>query len=195
MFAYIEGTLVQKEATFAIIDVQGVGYQLRISLPTFSALEVGKKTKLHTHLQIREDAHTLFGFQDLGEKKLFLDLVSVSGVGANTAMIILSSMSAKEIQEAIVTENLRVIQGIKGIGLKTAQRLILELKDKIKKENIELGSTLPAHAGSLAKAEALQALLALGLTKPLAEKNLETISKKYGDSLTVEEYIKHALRS
>jgi Holliday junction DNA helicase RuvA len=174
--------------------VQGVGYQLRISLPTFSLLEVGKKVKLHTHLQIREDAHTLFGFNDLAEKKLFLDLVSVSGVGANTAMIILSSMSAKEIQEAIVSENLRVIQGIKGIGVKTAQRLILELKDKIKKENAELGSTNPAQVGSLAKAEALQALIALGLAKPLAEKNLEAISKKMGDSLTVEEYIKYALR-
>lgn len=195
MFAYIEGTLVQKEATFAIVDVQGVGYHLRISLPTFSALEVGKKTKLYTHLQVREDAHTLFGFRDLAEKKLFLDLVSVSGVGANTAMIILSSMSAKEIQEAIASENLRVIQGIKGIGIKTAQRLILELKDKIKKENAELGNTSPAQTGSLAKAEALQALLALGLSKPLAEKNLETVSKKHGDSLTVEEYIKHALRT
>ncbi len=195
MFAYIEGVLVQKEATFAIIDVQGIGYHLRISLPTFSMMEVGKKAKLHTHLQVREDAHTLFGFIDLAEKKLFLDLVSVSGVGTNTAMIILSSMSAKEIQEAIATENLKVIQGIKGIGIKTAQRLILELKDKIKKENIELGSASPAHIGSLAKAEALQALLALGLTKQLAEKNLDTVAKKHGDALTVEEYIKYALRT
>lgn len=195
MFAYIEGTLIQKEATFAILDVQGVGYHLRISLPTFSALEVGKKTKLYTHLQVREDAHTLFGFTHLTEKKLFLDLVSVSGVGTNTAMIILSSMTAKEIQEAIASENLKVIQGIKGIGLKTAQRLILELKDKIKKENTELGNIAPAHTGSLAKAEALQALLALGLSKVLAEKNLETVAKKHGESLTVEEYIKHALRT
>ena len=195
MFAYIEGVLVQKEATFAVLDVQGVGYHLRISLPTFSALEVGKKVKLFTHLQVREDAHTLFGFRDLAEKKLFLDLVSVSGVGANTALIILSSHTAQEIQQAIVSENLRVIQGIKGIGIKTAQRLILELKDKIKKENADLGSTLPASTASLAKAEALQALIALGIAKPLAEKNLEAITKKFGDNLTVEEYIKHALRA
>lgn len=195
MFAYIEGVLVQKEATFAVLDVQGVGYHLRISLPTFSALEVGKKVKLFTHLQVREDAHTLFGFRDLAEKKLFLDLVSVSGVGANTAMIILSSHTAQEIQQAIVSENLRLIQGIKGIGIKTAQRLILELKDKIKKENADLGSTLPANTASLAKAEALQALIALGIAKPLAEKNLEAITKKFGDNLTVEEYIKHALRA
>ncbi len=195
MFAYIEGLLVQKEATFAVLDVQGVGYYLRISLPTFSALEAGKKVKLFTHLQVREDAHTLYGFRDLAEKKLFLDLTSVSGVGANTAMIMLSSLSVQELQTAIVKEDQRTIQGIKGIGIKTAQRLILELKDKVKKENADLGSALPAHTASVAKVEALQALIALGIAKPLAEKNIEAVGKKHGDNLTVEEYIKHALRA
>jgi holliday junction DNA helicase RuvA len=193
MIAYLEGVLVHKEPAFLIIDIGGIGYQVRIALPTYSALELGKKCKLHTYLLVREDAHTLFGFLDLIEKKVFLDLISVSGIGANTALVILSSLSVKELQQAIAGENTKLIQGIKGIGLKTAQRLVLELKDKIKKDSpdmIGIGGTSP----SLAKSEALAALIALGLAKPLAEKNIETVSKKYGENLSVEEYVRYALR-
>jgi Holliday junction DNA helicase RuvA len=195
MIAYLEGILIQKEPTFVILDVGGVGYQVRIALPTFSALEVGKRSKLQTYLLIREDAHTLYGFLDIVEKKLFLDLLSVSGVGANTAMLILSSLSTSEIQSAIVNEKVNVIQSVKGIGLKTAQRLILELKDKIKKENLDAVGLVQAGSPSLAKSEALQALLALGLTKIMAEKNIETICKKHGDNLSVEEMIRYALKA
>ena len=155
---------------------------------------------MHTFLHIREDAHTLYGFIDNEEKKVFLDLISVSGIGAGTAMIILSSLSTAEIQEAIVREDVRTIQSIKGIGNKTAQRLILELKDKIKKENMELANTIVSSPGSdtqrklLAKNEAILALTALGIPKNTAEKNLETIIKKHGNNLSVEELIKLALK-
>ena len=194
MIAYLEGLVVHKEASFVILDLQGVGYQVRIALPTYAALEVGKKFKLHTFMQVREDAHTLFGFKELAEKKIFLDLTSVSGIGANTALVILSSLSITEIKNAIASENVSTIQGIKGIGLKTAQRIILELKDKILKENVDIGTTSPANIGSLVRAEALQALIALGISKLVAEKNLEAIAKKHGTDLGVEDLIRYALK-
>ena len=155
---------------------------------------------MQTFLHIREDAHTLYGFIDNEEKKVFLDLISVSGIGAGTAMIILSSLSTAEIQEAIVREDVRTIQSIKGIGNKTAQRLILDLADKIKIKNMELANTIVSSPGSdtqrklLAKNEAILALTALGIPKNTAEKNLETIIKKHGNNLSVEELIKLALK-
>lgn len=196
MFAYIQGELVQKEATYVILDVQGVGYHIKVSLNTSSAIGEEKKCKLHTYLQVREDAHTLFGFWDLEEKKLFLDLISVSGIGTNTAMIMLSSLATADIQQAIISENIKVIQSIKGIGLKTAQRLVLELKDKIKKENIEtLGVGKVSHtARIMVKNEAIEALMALGLPKTIADKNIETIIKQKGEDLKLEELIRFALK-
>lgn len=196
MIAYLEGKVAQKDPAYAIIDVQGVGYEIRISLQTYSALpEVGQKAKVFTYLNIREDAHILFGFGVPDEKMLFLDLVGVSGVGPATALVMLSSLSSSEIRQAIMNEDLRVVQSIKGIGSKTAQRVILELKDKMRKDS--LTSPVPfltGVTGGSVRSEALAALVTLGLPKAAAEKNLDTILKREGDGLTVEELIKLALR-
>ncbi len=197
MIAYLSGKLNYKDPAYAIIDVGGVGYEVKISLQTFSALPAPNETcKLFTYLQIREDAHILYGFSEPDEKVLFLDLISVSGVGSVTALIMLSSMSSSEIRQAIVNEDVKTIQTVKGIGGKTAQRVIIDLKDKIKKENLlspQQPSLLQA-TNNKTRSEALAALVMLGIPKPTAEKSIETILKREGDSLTVEQLIKFALR-
>ncbi|GHB73179.1 Holliday junction branch migration protein RuvA [Persicitalea jodogahamensis] len=196
MIAYLEGKVAYKDPAYAIIDVQGVGYEVRISLQTYSALpEVGEKSKIVTYLNIRDDAHILFGFAEPDEKTLFLDLVGVSGVGPATALVMLSSLSSSEIRHAIMNEDVRVVQSIKGIGSKTAQRVILELKDKMRKDS--LASPVPFLAGvsgGSTRSEALAALVTLGIPKAAAEKSLDTIIKREGDQHTVEELIKLALR-
>ncbi len=197
MIAYIDGKLAHKDHAFVVIDVQGVGYEIRISLQTYAALpEVGERSKVFTYLHIREDAHVLYGFHEFDEKTLFLDLISVSGIGANTALVMLSSLSSAEIRQALVSEDVRTIQSIKGIGAKTAQRAIIELKDKLKKEQLTGSPTLNLIDTSSAKVrnEALAALVTLGIPKNVAEKSLDTILKKEGNQLTVEQLIKMALR-
>lgn len=197
MIAYLEGKLTYKEPAYAIIDVQGVGYEVRISLQTYSALpEVNERCRLFTYLNIREDAHILFAFQEMSEKQLFLDLVSVSGIGPNTALVMLSSLSSVEIRQAVITEDLRVIQGIKGIGAKTAQRVILELKDKLKKDHLASGSMttnlfLGPNAG--ARTDAISALIVMGIPRPVAEKSVDTLLKK-DPNASVEDLIKQSLR-
>lgn len=199
MIAYIDGKLTYKDPTFVIIDVQGVGYQLRISLSTYTALkDSAERCRLHTYLHIKEDAHTLYGFFEAEEKKLFLLLLSVSGIGPGTALLALSSMPAIELQTAIATEDVRVVQSIKGIGAKTAQRMILELKDKVRKEqggtypDFGLAVQNPSHNTN--RSEALSALVALGIAKPAAEKTLDAIIKRDGSNLSVEDLIKRALK-
>ena len=128
MIAYIEGKLVHKEAAYAIIDAGGLGYRINISLTTFSDIKDEEKCKLHTHLHVKEDSHTLYGFSTLSERGTFLKLINISGIGPSTALVMLSSLSPEDLRQAIITEDVRVIQSIKGIGGKTAQRIILELK-------------------------------------------------------------------
>ncbi|GAB2767105.1 Holliday junction branch migration protein RuvA [Rhabdobacter roseus] len=196
MIAYVAGKLAYKEPAYAIIDTQGVGYETRISLQTYAALpDVGQDCKLVTYLNIREDAHVLFGFADGDEKQLFLDLTAVSGIGPSTALVMLSSLSSSEIRHAIVNEDLRVIQSIKGIGSKTAQRVILELKDKMRKEELLSPLSLTAASpGNKLRNEALAALMTLGIPKPAAEKSIETILKREGNEISLEQLIKLALR-
>ncbi len=197
MIAYIEGKLVIKDPTYVIIDVGGVGYQIRISLQTYSSLAItDEKVKLHTHLSIKEDSHTLFGFFDNEEKNLFVDLISVSGIGPGTAMVMLSSLSASEIKHAIVTENVATVQSIKGIGAKTAARAIIELKDKFRKDQITGSPTLPGlNMPTYAlRNEALAALTTLGIARNVAEKSIEAILKKEGLGISLETLIKLALR-
>jgi holliday junction DNA helicase RuvA len=198
MIAYIDGKLTYKDPAYVIIDVNGVGYEIKISLQTYSALQDGhERCKLYTYLSIKEDSHTLFGFKELDEKTLFLDLLSVSGIGPSTALVMLSSMSSGEIRHALMNEDVKTIQSIKGIGAKTAARAIIELKDKLRKENM-LGGSVPTTifgaASSKVKNEALAALVTLGIPKNVAEKSIETILKKEGDDITVEQLIKLALR-
>jgi len=195
MIAYVEGEIKEIDPTFVTIDVTGIGYQIKISLNTFSALKSLKKALVHTHLHIKEDAHTLFGFTEKLEKKLFLDLISVSGVGPSTALMVLSSLNPEELQKAIAQEDVRTIQNVKGIGAKTAQRLILELKDKVLKENPTLPQlTLGKSQGNKIREEALQALVTLGYTKQIAEKTVDNILKTSQEELSVEQVIKKVLR-
>ncbi len=196
MIAYIEGRLTHKEPAYVIIDVNGVGYEIRISLQTYSALPEGEKCRLYTHFHVREDAQILYGFADRGEKKIFLDLMSVSGIGANTALMMLSSLSSAEIQQAIISEDVRTIQGIKGIGSKTAQRVILELRDKFKKDlYLTSGTpTMPVTSSNSIRTEALSALVTLGIPRNIAEKSIDTVLKREGDPLSLEQVIKLALK-
>jgi Holliday junction DNA helicase RuvA len=195
MIAYIDGKLTYKDPTYVIIEVGGIGYQIKISLNTYSGLAEGERCKLFTFLHIKEDAHTLYGFSELAEKNIFLHLISISGVGPNTGLMILSSLSVSEIQQAIVREDVRTIQRIKGIGAKTAQRLILELKDKLKKDVLVDQVNVSAVSHNTNQNEALSALITLGFARTVAEKTLDAIIKREGSHLTVEEYIKLALKS
>lgn len=195
MIAYIDGKLTYKDPTYVIIDVQGVGYQIKISLNTFAKLTEGERCKLHTFLHVKEDAHTLYGFAELAEKNVFLNLISISGVGPGTALMIVSSLTVQEFQQAIVREDVRTIQQVKGIGGKTAQRIILELKDKFKKDALVDVSNLTLVAHNTNRNEALSALITLGFARTVAEKTLDTIIKREGNDLSVEELIKSALKS
>ncbi len=200
MFAYINGKLVHKEQTLVVLETGNIGYEIRVSLPTSASLTIEQNYRLYTYLLIKEDSHTLYGFMEYEDKKLFLQLLSVSGVGANTAMLILSSLSVAEIKDAIAKENARLLQSVKGIGAKTAQQIILDLKDKMRKEDISETISTPNKTGGFyqttsAKHEALAALVTLGIAKATAEKSIETILKKYGENLKVEEIIRYALKN
>ena len=192
MISYIEGKLIEKTPTYAVIDCAGVGYSLNISLNTYSKITDDKICKLYAYLSIKEDSHTLFGFYEQSEKQLFLHLISVSGVGAGTARMILSSLTPPEIHAAIASGNVAALQKIKGIGLKSAQRIIVDLKDKFVKEGLVAEISSPAN--NKVKEEALSALLMLGFAKNTAEKALERVVKTEGENLLVEQLIKGALK-
>ncbi|QHL87694.1 Holliday junction branch migration protein RuvA [Nibribacter ruber] len=195
MIAYIDGRLAHKDPTYVIIDVGGVGYELRISLNTYGALPEGERCRLFTHLAIKEDSHTLYGFADSAEKNAFLHLISISGVGPNTGLMILSYLTVPELQQAIVREDVRTIQKVKGIGAKTAQRIILELRDKFRKGLGAEGLHVSFEAHNTSREEALSALVTLGFAKNMAEKTLDNIIKREGAGLSVEDMIKLALKS
>lgn len=191
MYEYFNGKLAYKAPTHVVIDVSGIGYYVHISLYTFSQIKDQENCKLFISLQVREDSHTLYGFATEGEKKLFENLISVSGIGPNTGRMILSSNTPDEIQSAIVNGQVALIQKIKGIGPKTAQRLILELQDKLKKQGFEALAS-PIQSQSVPD-EALSALVMLGFNKVAAEKVLNTILKTESN-LSVEDIIKLALK-
>ena len=191
MYEYFNGKLAYKAPTHVVIDVSGIGYYVHISLYTFSQIKDQENCKLFISLQVREDSHTLYGFATEGEKKLFENLISVSGIGPNTGRMILSSNTPDEIQSAIVNGQVVLIQKIKGIGPKTAQRLILELQDKLKKQGFEALAS-PIQSQSVPE-EALSALVMLGFNKVAAEKVLNTILKTESN-LSVEDMIKLALK-
>lgn len=192
MITQLRGRLVEKNPTYVIVDCNGVGYLLHISLNTFSALPEDELITIYTHLSIKEDAHTLFGFVTRLEREIFRLLISVSGVGPSIARTMLSSMSSEEIQQAIASSNVALIQSVKGIGAKTAQRLILDLKDKVVKTFDLDENELPAHNTN--KEEALSALEVLGFARKISEKVLDRILKE-DNSLSVEALIKKALKS
>ncbi|RAR48157.1 Holliday junction branch migration protein RuvA [Flavobacterium lacus] len=192
MIAHIQGRLVEKTPTDVVIDCNGVGYQLHISLHTFSLIPDSDTIKLFTYLQIKEDAHTLFGFVEKSEREIFKLLLSVSGIGASIARTMLSSMEPKQILQALANGDVHTIQSIKGIGAKTAQRAILDLKEKVLKvyDLDEVSMSL----NNTNKDEALSALEVLGFNKKLAERVVEKIVKENPDA-TIETIIKQALKN
>ena len=193
MIHHIKGRLVEKSPTHAIIEASGIGYFLNISLITFSKLGNDENCTLYTHLSIKEDAHTLYGFVEKSEREIFRQLISVNGVGASTARIMLSSMTAEEITTAIVTSDVNALKSIKGIGAKSAQRIIVDLKDKLGKiDGIE--HNILTFANNTNRDEALSALLALGFIKNSVEKVLNKVLKAQPD-LDVENLIKEALKN
>ncbi len=194
MIYHIEGKLVEKTPTYAVIDAAGVGYMMQISLNTFTKIGDSEKCKLFTEqVYVRDDMPRFFGFADTAERNLFRQLVSVSGVGGTSALLMLSSLSAAEIQNAIATGNVAILKSVKGIGEKTAQRIIVDLKDKIVK-----GSLSPdffVSSNNILKEEALSALVMLGFNKGAADKVLDKIIRTEGTGQTVEQLIKAALKS
>ena len=190
MITQLQGKLVEKHPTHVVIDCHGVGYEVHISLHTYGQLGADENVRLYTHLQIREDAHTLYGFFQPMERSIFRLLISISGIGASIARTMLSSMTPVEIQQAIVQENLAAIKAVKGIGLKTAQRVLIELKDKIL--NVAGMEEIPVLKSNTIKEETLSALEVLGYQRRQAEKVIDNIIQSAPDS-SVEELIKQAL--
>ena len=193
MIAYLSGKFSYKNPAVVYIDVHGIGYEVNISLNTWSHIQKLTEGKLYTYLQIKEDAHTLFGFFDIMEKEMFVMLISVSGVGAATARMMLSNMKPAEISKAIMQNNSVLLESVKGIGRKTAQRLILELKDKMPK----LSTIAPGDASvsNTLEQDALNALVALGIARPFAEQAIKKIVISDPTIHTLEELIKKALKA
>ena len=193
MIAYLEGKFVYKNPTVVFLDVHGVGYEVNVSLNTYSQVQSLSEGKLFTYLQVKEDSHTLFGFFDMAEKEMFVMLIGVSGVGAATARMMLSSMRPDEISRAILQGNARLLESVKGIGRKTAERLVLELRDKVNKVSMESGVSV-AKGNSLEQ-DALNALVALGIAKPIAEQAINKTVKADPSITRLEDLIKQTLKA
>ena len=194
MIEYIKGKVVEKNPAYVVIETTGgLAYFIHISLATVSSIQNMEEVKILTHYVIREDAQLLFGFYEEEERNLFRLLISVNGIGVNTARLMLSSLSVNELINSIATENIKLIQSIKGIGAKTAQRVVIELKDKIGKTTIPNTENFAFNYNNN-KAEALSALVSLGFVKNSADTVLEKIIKSEGINLSVEDLIKKALK-
>jgi Holliday junction DNA helicase RuvA len=191
VITHINGKLIEKTPTYVVVDVNGIGYKIKISLQTFSSIN-SEVCKLFTHLSVKEDSHTLYGFYFESERHLFRNLISVSGVGPSTAQLILSTYSTQEIIHHITTADVKAIQSVKGIGGKTAQRIIIDLKDKVAK-GMPTSDLLFDNIDNTIKSEALSALLALGFAKKGAESKIDKVLKNNPDIGSVEELVKTAL--
>lgn len=192
MITHIDGKLVQKTPTYVVIDCGGVGYSINISLHTYDKLGSSEQLKLYTHQVIKEDSHTLYGFFDDEERQLFVQLISVSGVGPNTARLMLSSLKPFDIKQAISTANWALIKTVKGIGEKTAQKVVIDLKNKVKGDDTAEGLSF-AGSKNVSMEEALAALIMLGFSKIEAEKGLQKI-RQQNPLYTVEELVKNTLK-
>jgi Holliday junction DNA helicase RuvA len=192
MIEYIKGNIAELTPTYAIIDNNGIGYFVNISLYTFTALQNAQSATVYIYEAIREDAHTLFGFTEKNEREMFLLLISVSGVGPNSARMILSSLSPTELQTAIATSNVGALKAVKGIGAKTAQRIIVDLKDKIKAPSDSL-LDIQVPANNEVYDEALAALVMLGFSQQASQKVLKKLLSE-SQGLSVEKVIKQALK-
>ncbi len=189
MITFLKGKLIEKNPTDIVLDVNGVGYRINISLNTFSKIDDKESCFIYTYFHVKEDAQILYGFSNKEERSVFKLLISVSGIGPNTAQVIMSSMSPENLQRAVMTNDIESIKSVKGIGLKSAQRLILDLKDKISKISLQDSSS---RINNTIKDEALSALKMLGF----ARKNIETVIDKIlldSEDITVEDLIKQVL--
>jgi holliday junction DNA helicase RuvA len=193
MYAYLQGKFIEKTPAQVYVDVNGVGYEVNISLNTYSHIQHLEQGKLFTHLQVKEDGHVLFGFFDKAEKEIFLLLISISGVGAATARMMLSSLKPEEVSRAIVQNNVKLLESVKGIGKKTAERLVLELKDKLSKQPIN--GTISPYLGNSLEQDALNALIALGISRQQAETSIQKIIIAEPSVSKLEDLIKKALKA
>lgn len=193
MYAYLEGKFTMKNPAQVYVDISGVGYELNISLNTYAHIQNLEQGKLFTYLQIKEDGHTIFGFFDKIEKEIFILLISVSGIGASIARMMLSHLKPDEISKAIIQNNVKLLESVKGIGKKTAERLVLELRDKVNKVASDLN--IPVTAGNRFQQDALNALVSLGISRPQAETAVQKISLIEPDINNLEELIKKALKA
>jgi holliday junction DNA helicase RuvA len=193
MYAYLQGLFTYKTPAQVYLDVNGIGFEVNISLNTFSQIQALPDGKLFTYLQVKEDAHTLYGFFEKEEKDIFVQLISVSGIGAATARMMLSNMKHTEVCTAIAQGNVKLLESVKGIGKKTAERLVLELKDKVSKHNPDI--KLGINIGNSLQQDALNALIALGIGKPMAENAIKKINTDTANITNLEDLIKKALKA
>ena len=193
MIAFVRGNFAIKTPARIVVDVNGVGYELNISLNTYSAISNKESGQLFTYLHITENAQTLFGFADLVEKELFMQLISVSGVGASTARMMLSGMKPEEISRAIIQGNTKQLEGIKGIGKKSAERLIVELRDKLSKQSLEVG--ISGFNQPQIDVDAINALISLGIGRVMAEQAVKKIMLAEPNNILLEDIIKQALKN
>ncbi|GAB2825511.1 Holliday junction branch migration protein RuvA [Ferruginibacter profundus] len=193
MYAYLQGKFTDKTPAQVYVDVNGVGYEVNISLNTYSHIQNLNEGKLYTHLQVKEDAHVLFGFFEKSEKEMFLLLIGISGVGAATARMMLSSLKPEEVSRAIIQSNVKLLESVKGIGKKTAERLVLELKDKLGKQS--LNESISPNWGNSLEQDALNALVALGISRQQAEQSIQKVILNEPSVSKLEDLIKKALKT
>jgi Holliday junction DNA helicase RuvA len=193
MYAYLQGKFTFKTPAQVCVDINGVGYEVNISLNTYSQIQELEQGRLFTYLQIKEDSHLLYGFFDKAEKEIFVQLIGVSGIGSSTARMMLSSLKPEEVNRAIAQGNVKLLESIKGIGKKTAERLVLELKDKMGK--LSTDGNFPVVGGNSLQPDALNALIALGISRPVAEASVQKIILTEPHIANLEELIKKALKT
>jgi len=193
MITYIKGAITFKNPTFIVVETGGIGYHINISLNTYAQIEKAEQVRILTHVQIKEDAHTLYGFAEESERQLFRLLISVSGVGPATAQVALSALTPDDLRNAIIGEDVNTFKQVKGIGPKTAKRIILDLKDKVLKESGQ-SSTLISPQGNTIRNEALSALVALGFARPQVQRAVNRVLRDNKDIAASEVLIKLALR-
>lgn len=193
MIAFVKGRFVHKTPSYVVVEVNGIGYEVQISLNTYSRIQDQNEGLLQTHLIIREDAHLLFGFSEIAEKEMFLELIAISGIGANTARVMLSYMKPEELSRAIIQGNAKLLESIKGIGRKTAERIIVELRDKLARQPVDSSVNISNLEGNTLPSDALNALIALGINRQAADKAIQKVLEQQ-PGIGVELLIKKALQ-
>ncbi len=195
MYAYLKGEITYRSPAFITLEVNGIGFHVNIPLSTYTALQGQERSTVYTHLIVKEDSHTLYGFATQVERGMFVNLIGVTGVGATTAQLILSSMTVDEVRAAVIGEQAHILQKVKGIGAKTAKQIILDLKSKLSKDAPDAPSLLPTMVDNVVREEALSALMALGFNRIAVQKALNAVIRDNPNLAKVEDLIKQALKA